>query len=206
MSELTRERVKPDELVDFTDLWKEAREKLGYDVVKRQSDRSKLRAKLLKALDDAGVKPFTTESVERYKNRRMGWDADDKICVGMLSAGILVFGLLAWIVGIVFISVILWCVVALGGMALLGAFVKLFSKKQWTSILLSSYDRPVPEFAIQTALDMRKHFRPVSKLNFWIVEEAETHDPFLVVGVDGLDEWFYLEVWNEPGFDKKRIV
>jgi hypothetical protein len=90
----------------------------------------------------------------------------------------------------------------------------------WARVPLRGYKGLIPEFATQTALDVEKElgkdtrlyidefrggsyslrrFSPslLQRLDMWL-------DPFLVLQYNGTDH--YLEVWNEPGFDKRDRI
>jgi hypothetical protein len=215
MDDLIREDaaslVKEDELIDFTDLWKQAEEKLGYKVAKKSARQSKLKASLLSALEKADVRPFTGESVEKYKQQIESFPI--VVPMVMTLATILCYVGSYWVLGVcsfwgsgvLGVGLLLWSLVMT--MGTVGSWVEFGegqSSNRWGRFFLENYTKPVPEFAIQTALDIRKHFRPVGKLRVWVEEAVEIPDPFLIVGAEGLDEVFYIEVWNEPSFRGER--
>jgi len=78
---------------------------------------------------------------------------------------------------------------------------------EWSQTDLRSYQEIVPEYVLQTAIDIRREFKDA----IFIVEHVaskrrslEAYDPFLICKYEG--EEYYLEVWNEPGFDQKREI
>jgi len=71
----------------------------------------------------------------------------------------------------------------------------------WHRTSLCLYHLPIPEFVLQTALDLKER---CPDLEMMVEELRVLHyqpDPFLV-GVDKRSNEYYLEVWNEPGFHK----
>lgn len=72
-----------------------------------------------------------------------------------------------------------------------------------------AYTQPVPEFALQTACDLKEK---LPHLEFFVEElvrkterTRKPMDPFLVVR-DSSGTNYYLEVWNEPGYKHERMV
>lgn len=98
----------------------------------------------------------------------------------------------------------------------------------WRYTQLSSYSKKVPEFALLTALTLKAElqkqgfswstfgfsvaeFIPMRVRHLEIAHEKErarialrNADPFLVVRIDDKD--YFLEVWDEPGFNRKRTA
>lgn len=72
---------------------------------------------------------------------------------------------------------------------------------EWKLKRISEYDKPVPEFVLRTAVDV-KTLCPGAEL--WIEEMTLSRDPFLVASHGSAT--YYLEVWNEPGFKHERVV
>ncbi len=65
----------------------------------------------------------------------------------------------------------------------------------WQIIPISGYPRPVPEMALEKALQIKRQL-PTAEFH---IEELTTHpDPFLVVSCAG--ERYWIEVWDEPKF------
>ena len=72
----------------------------------------------------------------------------------------------------------------------------------WILIPVNRYKKRIPEFVLQTAIDVKSQFRCVELF----VEELQNNpDPFLVLRLPN-GKFLYLEVWNEPGFKKIREI
>lgn len=79
----------------------------------------------------------------------------------------------------------------------------------WKMIPLAKYDKPIPEFAIRKAVQVKEKC-PTAE--FFVDELSITRhqrriangDPFLVARV-GKGERYWLEVWNEPEFEASLI-
>ena len=103
------------------------------------------------------------------------------------------------------------CISSLTCIAITGqcVFRKINSTNRiWRRSELGYYHKPVPDFALQTAKDIKEKC-PDAK--FFIEELEITNvpfaDPFLIVKPDSYSkEEFYIEVWNEPKFKQKREV
>jgi len=105
------------------------------------------------------------------------------------SAPEVFFGVLALILG------------CLGVVSLIAYIVKTASNQylwEWNKISLESYDKPIPEEVLRTALKIKDEW-PKAEL---VVEELRTRkrviDPFLYVIYK--DVRLYVSVWNEPKF------
>jgi hypothetical protein len=82
------------------------------------------------------------------------------------------------------------------------AFAVLHGQRaEWEVVCIKGYHLPIPEFALQTAIDVKTACPEVA---LFIEELRTTKDPFLVAKLGG--ETYYLEVWNEPGFKQERVV
>ena len=78
-------------------------------------------------------------------------------------------------------------------------------------IPIAEYKRPIPDFAAQTANDLKRRFNDVC----FEIEELEIvrnktvilnlKDPFLVIVLPDRSR-YYLEVWNEPSFKGQRMA
>lgn len=66
----------------------------------------------------------------------------------------------------------------------------------WIRTDLKEYKRPVPDFAIERALQIK---RALPTAEFWVEELSLAPDPFLVAHVD--DEGYYVAVWEEARFE-----
>ena len=228
---LVREAICPPEqsadqegLIDFTPLANEAAKLLGYGVLKKglvNAQKSKEQtAPLRQALFSLGIQPFTASSVAAYKEEknRTCKPARERVgdAIGMTSVGGLmiivpcfaVSGLVCTIShfpGWIFTS-ITWLVtsaIICGAGIIIGVMIHGTeeTKTGWNPVPISNYPEPIPEFALQTAVDVKK---ACPEANFFIEELVvkKIPDPFLVAELAG--EKYYLEVWNEPGFEKVR--
>lgn len=78
----------------------------------------------------------------------------------------------------------------------------------WEDCPIEEYTRPIPEFALQTAMDLKKLLPGATFQIDELVEDKNVGDPFLVMtypGDDGDEYLYYMEVWNEPGFSGERV-
>jgi uncharacterized integral membrane protein len=197
-----------DSLVDVAELHQAAADKLGYQPLLKQGKKNEERRKLLGAINKAGVRPFTSESVESYQQAMIDQEVTSlggilvAVMTAMLSVALAVtlsavFDLAWWWVMWPAIVGILAALVTIGGLGMNNEI----RRRGWTRTSLRRYAKPVPEFALQTALDIREQC-PYAK--FYVVELEETPDPFLAVTVEGAEGLVYVEVWNEPAFNAER--
>jgi hypothetical protein len=188
----------------------------------------------LTKLDDP---PFTPESVTKYK-KRMEWRAlpwrertkewflqlAAVACILFVIDGVL--ALIAWGTELAVAGTLGWICLGLFGSVVVFLLSALFAcerytvyrewvfisyRAEWQAIPISKYTEPIPEFALQTAVDLQKQFDDIQ----FEVEELvlkrndlpfpSLFDPFLVAKLpDG--SRYYLEVWNEPDFKGKRMA
>ena len=170
---------------------------------------------LRKAMKELDIRPFTIESIKKYKSKQL-WKANIRVykaaAVGfgaaILGAAIMsatiAYGVAAWGVP----GVVLAIIGTIGGLAciLSNDPPKGLERRSWQREWLSGTSVAVPEFALQTAIDIKKR---VPGVLFAVEHLAEVRnpiqaDPFLVAIFNG--EAFYLEVWNEPGYKQQREV
>lgn len=220
-----------DQLYTFDELATVAAETLGYrtllDQLPQLKKDTKRRTSLKKAMVELSIQPFNAESVERYQSKkaRHATPLTTRVVEGMLmivallccgAAAIFFISLIACIIcGISesltvpnWLWVTMWtslgtATATCAGIGTADGSEKKFIYAKWTSVPISEYAHPIPEFALQTAVDLKAKC-PMAK--FFIDElqfEERTLDPFLVV-CDSNDRKYYLEVWNEPGFIQKR--
>jgi hypothetical protein len=76
--------------------------------------------------------------------------------------------------------------------------------KVWKSKSLTGYVGEVPGFALETAQEVKMRCAEAIFHIEELVENKRVIDPFLVAELG--DERYYLEVWDEPSFDQKRIA
>ena len=180
---------------------------------------SKKASHFKQALNELKVEPFTTQSVGRYKRKMeryymftnanfytilavelMAWVAMLTVVgsmLGMLVSVIFWFTINA-VQGWIFLSGVIMFILAMVGVVI-NEKIKVKTTK-WQKIKICKYKRQIPEFVLQTAVDLKKK---CSDTIFYIDEMSISHrvlDPFLVAVVE--DEECYLEVWNEPMFRK----
>ncbi len=219
VSELQREPIlleaRVHSLEDLSHaLADEASAVLGYTTT---LTRARRRAALQQTLEELDVRPFTHESVQRYKEagvRQPHW------LLSALLNGVAAIGAIAAVAGIPMLIVAaltmnasLAFAVALaivfGGIALFVFSIlgeSLLTQRIWLTYDLAYYTKPVPEFALQTAIDIKKKHPEVEFFVCSLEESQVVLDPFLVMRIPGdptLRE-YYLEVWNEPEFQGKR--
>lgn len=80
------------------------------------------------------------------------------------------------------------------------AWVRYTTEVKWADVPLASYGKPVPEFVIRKCLEIKKHAPEATFFVDELREERHTLDPFMVVVLGG--ERAYIEVWDEPEFEK----
>lgn len=220
-----------DQLYTFDQLAKTAADTLGYRELLTQlpnlrQDAEK-RASLKKAMSELGIEVFNLKAVEHYQSKmaRRATPLTTKAIELALTMVILLFCL----GGVTFAGSLIACVVcgiaealtvptwlaaihwtSLGvtiaiyvGIVVPGGYDRKLTYAEWTPIPIGKYTRPIPEFALQTAVDLKQK---CPEAEFFVEElqlKKRALDPFLVVH-DSQGNKHYLEVWNEPGFTQKR--
>jgi hypothetical protein len=161
--------------------------------------------------------PFTEESVQKYKRKRssgtfMGLRITEDLCTFFGVIGLVVLVLPAFVLVpsavMAYFNIIPWAVTGVAGLImvaglLLGGISVLLDNRRslrWVKIPICDYDKPIPEFALSTALAIKKEF---NEGRFFIDELVGDEDPFLVWRYQGWD--YYLHVWNEPKFRGQRV-
>ena len=209
----------------------QVREKLGYsppgteDVPRKTAE--KAHSQLIEALTRAGIKPFEPSSVKRYKRQvRHSWlrgkrsgpierlvqavmlrtrlldisDAAGSLLlfpassIGLSIGGAVTLTQSHWSAGLGLLcgGVLFAC--------FFGIFVKA-TQRGWNRLPLKNYKRPVPSFALLTALELNAHFPGVE----FFVEEFEKQDPFLIAYDSKANEEAHVEVWAEPSYTAQRM-
>jgi len=186
------------------DIHKAAMQELGYCPGHQQLGRSDELRDVIKTCDELGIgRPFTNESVEAYKKDIYRKDRTNII---LRIAAVLVavlFVVSAFVIKASERDDAFFAIVLFGFMGAIVAGGILSNMKTWNQIILQCYQGPVPEFAIQTALDFKKRFG--QRMTFEVEVFERTPDPFLVaVGLYG--DRYYLEVWNEPKYKQERMA
>ncbi|MGD0900961.1 MAG: hypothetical protein ABR915_24275, partial [Thermoguttaceae bacterium] len=185
----------------------EAREKLGYRVLESHLEARKAafdaHDAVARAMEELQIFPYTAESVAEYK-RQAKEKAEQPPFLLILATSAFALGflqLVAWLVTLAFASQT-WLMIA--GILLLGLGLAcclicdrsgLLIKARWLRHGISSYPRPIPEFALQSALDLKTK---CPGLDFFVdeMQVKQVVDPFLVA-VDRHGNEYFLEVWNE---------
>lgn len=224
-----KDQQELDKLYSFDALAQAAEEKLGYRLLQERlnsglREHAKQRLSLKQAMLKLDIQPFKKRAVERYM-KAMEWRVlprKTKLVTITLAVTLILFltgagcllaaGITALISYLWVGAVPVWVGLVAGAslvVGVLGIFwqvvlteVKTVEAK-WESVLLRHYREPVPEFVLQTALDLKEKF-PAAKFSVQELRlQARTRDPFLVVE-DPAGNAYYIEVWNEPGFMQKR--
>ncbi|MCK9458240.1 MAG: hypothetical protein M0R80_01135 [Proteobacteria bacterium] len=190
--------------------------------------------RLIVALNALDVRPFTQESVQAYKEARISnverppeYKTTFKMlhfldnCMGSTLLATIAYWIVAGITAAICnrfgVSLPVWAIVVgcvLGGSFLCALLPYLIIYNfiapeqlvaKWVRYSLDQYKNDMPEFALQTAVDIKKR---CPEANF-IVEEFDVkkrpkiQDPFLIVFTPSGQE-YYIEVWGEKEFSKKR--
>lgn len=196
------------------DLADEAFQVLGYATAEAKARRQQALQKTLAELD---VRPFTSASVETYKrscevppNRLATTLVNFAAGIGLVAAivclPILVVSAVTLNSSLSFYLALV--VLAGGGCLIVSAAIgdRYVTERTWMMYDLAHYTEPVPEFALQTALDIKKRHPEVSFYICSLEENRMVLDPFLVMRIPdgGWHRDYYLEVWNEPRFSGER--
>lgn len=196
---LVREKLQVADDTD-KDFYNECHRKLGY---KAEVLIPGVPTKLASALDAIGCVPLKRSTVDEYQ-RRCQWRQPMMVsCLVTVAVALIAaigFGVAAlvlwnsdWTVGIAATLLV----------AIPTAMFFLFKACIWEVTPIAHYRQAVPDFALQTALDLKAKL-PEVELFIESFEKRKVHDPFLVAVYGG--KWYYLEVWNEPGFKQQREV
>ncbi|MCK9463035.1 MAG: hypothetical protein M0R80_25715 [Proteobacteria bacterium] len=213
--------AKPEPNADDIAFAKECCDRLGYHTLLStlKGENPHILAEALKKLD---IQPFSDKSVAKYKRRKRITEGFKHPVTFFFTLGIV--SILSWMIGGPITSLICWyygctlfglcagwyaLITAVTGFIALIVFVNCTENVnaydiRWRKISLDEYSKPIPEFALQTALDLKKACG--DKVSFFI-DELEVikrkRDPFLVAKDRSTWEEFYIEVWNEAKFGKK---
>lgn len=208
---ICRHLRRADDDVAEDDLYARAKRELGYGA-------GGLNQEVVTRIEKAtGLRPFTHQSVAAYKEEaRRAANRRAPLGVAWFLAsvfGVVVSGCCLFATGSVTAGVNWWFLLPLA--ACLASTVsavdwcrRTAGRWGWNHHGIRTYQEPVPEFVLQTALDVTKEFG-LSALNdhFAICalqRERASADPFLVFYYKG--DTYHLEVWNEPGYKQQRIL
>jgi hypothetical protein len=208
------ERVSETKESNLAELWGDLPGKaislLGYDFLQKHRDHMTLH----NALNEADARPFTVESVEKYKkevvknaNRFLfaHRHAEKVLFIAGLSM-LLSFGpaflgwFVSWKVGLIFAT-------SLVGSLSACAFLTNFTQKsegKWQITPLKGYAQPVPEFVIIQAVALKEKLPGAEFFVHEFVQDKKVLDPFLAIQCAG--EEHLIAVWNEPKFEAKQEV
>ena len=180
---------------------------------------------VLAKLASINVFPFESKSLDEYKNNKTV--AKNSIIYN--KENIIVF-----CISSLFLSLAIYLIVNFGSINFFPGGIAIFSllysvpftlvglwksfsinntKYFWKPYNIVNFSDPIPEFALQTAIDVKKVFPEatfcIEKLEQIeevkvIKVEAPRLDPFLVAHIEGKD--YYLEVWNEAEFKQNRVA
>lgn len=199
----------------------EARNKLSYRGGANLVSSHNLGNELRMALSTLDIKPFSPKSVSRYQmwmstwlvqnpvyalfqlvilpllmfvgaRTAIGWFTLGEAATGWQIAGGIALAIVA--IG----SLIVWC-------AQWGADIR--PRYQWQRRSISDTAQAVPAFALQTAMMIHDRLPKAELYIETLTERARDPkpmpDPFLVVSYGDYEA--YVEVWDEPKFNAKRI-
>lgn len=183
---------------------------------------------LLTALKELDIMPFTKVSIAKYKKMRVrqatprvnkifDWAIALLVISGTIAATSLLTGMIMHAMHMEAAqTAFIGCLMAIPAVIciIVGCCVEndvQNIEKRWETYGFPNYDKDIPEFVLQSALDIKEKC-PDLDLQFRIEELRLIHlprpripDPFLVVNV-AYGPWRYIEVWNEPGFKAERMV
>lgn len=167
------------------------------------------------ALYELDIKPFSPSSVKKYKVKMLHTKHRDKVKWQSLGAAMIVIAVailpgfyelfhkapvlgetLSWILAISSL---------ITGICMLAHAADFRSQNEWRRISLAGYDEDVPEFALMRAVQIKEKVPAASFTVEYLVHtesyQPKTVDPFLIVSLG--DEQYYIDVWNEPQFERE---
>jgi len=211
---LERMSIEDNTMAQFWgDLPEKAANALGYEALQKR----KQHVDLMSLLDKMKIRPFTDRSVERYKekvvretNPRL-WRRQRFVEVMAIISVIACFfcggpailgWFISWKVGLPFAA----------GLATFATIFGILGSDQfsymrpgsWQITPLKGYMKPVPEFALHCAVQIKEQLPEAEFSIHEFVQEKGFLDPFLVVSYKG--EHHYIAVWDEPTFDAKKKI
>lgn len=209
--------LTPTPQMDPSEIQREAAELLNYhpDIPKKpETPEEQLR--LVRTLQELGIRPYTNESVTAYKKRKQAEMANPPLRRRLLWAvnGCALAAIATLVAigfrlvtdspsGLYFFLFVVFCF-ATFILSFLRNVVAPGKNLDWKSTPLTSYTEPIPENILALAIQIRKKlgYRPgfyVSALS----EREATYDPFLFIrtsdGKPGKRDYF-IAVWDEPTF------
>jgi hypothetical protein len=242
MTTLIRQRISPSktfdvhpEYIDPIDedilkLAEKSKSELGYSHLLENLIKTKKTEKTIPTanyLADIDVYPFDEKSVNEYKEQKCKEALDNipqdipPIYIKILTViGILLFWGHTFYNPAKIQSACFFTVMAIP-LFIDKLWIKKTHEAKWSLILLSEYKKPVPEFVLNTALEIKKKFpNAILQIDELSLEEINNKsnnytmiapllatvlflDPFLVATIDGKEYW--VEVWNEPNFKENKV-
>jgi hypothetical protein len=205
MELLERESVTkpaPDTVENINPLRRElgekARKMFGYSGLLTQQ-------KVVEALADLGINPYSQASVEKYQARMLR--KKRPLHSGFGAAGVLVG------IGVLYLWALLrpdpvfviWPTVAFTVISVYLLFRAMWRYYDWQWVrvpLDSTYRGPAADFAIDTAVRVKEL---IPEARFFIEELRDgslVDDPFLVMTLG--NQTYYLEVWDESAFHDQK--
>lgn len=201
--------LKREPKQELNDLHQDAANHLGYPL------------NLYKCFQKYDIRPFTQESIDNYK-----YYTTDFINV-IANVGFVTTIVMAWIAAAHIVVLCGWTVlsyfkpeftnllanqfVAMGALAFaalaltaLGISAYCDRYRNWTKVRYNDYAYQIPEFVLQTAIDIKKDLPDANLYIDQLTVANFTVDPFLVVNYKQKD--YYVEVWNEPKYKQKRTI
>ncbi len=190
---------------------RQCKEQLNYTLPTQVMIDNEQRTKVLGVLREIGLPPFDEKTVEQYKMRQRFLFATPKYywqCVFSLMVIVLAIPAICVMCGASWVY-LWWCmpVVILVGVIGVVANCAAVEDWKWSWYNLPVYSRPIPTFALQTAMDVKQRLDALDIKHSFAIYMLERHaraaDPFLVLNAGNHE--YYIEVWNEPSFDAKRV-
>jgi len=187
---------------------------LGYYELKYHLAKEKDRVScgnMVEVLNKMQVFPYDKASVKKYKKRtEFLFRFSGKALIGTIYDAIGLFcfaSLILTAISCCWFSAGFW--VATSAICTVVSFIVVIAtgdkvkdyKAKWKKIPIKDYDKLIPEFALQTAVDLKERIPSVSIYIEELIVNEVPRDPFLVA-TDASGNEFYLEVWNEPKFRK----
>lgn len=231
-------RSQQNQELDADDTIKEARKVLGY----MAEDEPRTIDNVLAGI---GVSPFTTASVTAYKDRTRRANALLENMIPMyifVAIGCAITALAALLThigpvneyetGVRIVKIFGSLTTVLVGAIAFFAYRRkqlmppgvslrslLLQEGYWVTVAIKDTKNPVPEFALQTAMDYVKAVQSSPDLRYYktsvhveeyYLRDVQPADPFLVVSLtspDGrLTDSRHVEVWNEPKYKQERYA
>lgn len=199
------------------------------DHVRKERPHQNDNARLLSALRELNIQPFRTEQVEAHKKRIIQKFSRKPLSLLIKALGyLLAFSFFGGIAGLVITlvaaisaksfgvgeTVLTYSIGSLGVCFVVFAFTiatlltiervrpALLETMKWVRTSISQYEKQVPEFALATAVAVKRKL-PDAEIS--VDHLVKVPDPILVVKLGKSDE-LYLEQWDESDFKAERQV